>query len=125
MSEFERSFRVDLLSNWDGNHQENAVRSLFERWALPGHAGKAGTLLRLAVRKGRVNFYVFGQSVAELSCGAAGPSINVHRAFVEGRVASGDAGDLPLGRNYVHYNAKALSSVSGAAIPSTNSLRVR
>ena len=117
MPEFARSFPVGALGTWDSDRPGNAVRSLFERWAMPGRAGTHEAPLRIGVRDGYVNFYVAGQSVAKLSCGRAGPNLSVHSAYVNERAkGAGDRGEAPSRQPYVSYKADTLALPETAAL---------
>lgn len=106
MPVFARSFAMETLVKWDADKPGNAVRLLFDRWALPGQKTTSEVPLRLGLRDGYVNFYVKGQSVAKLSCGRDGPKLSVHNAYVAG-YARGSERDGTL-QSYEDYNAKAL-----------------
>jgi len=108
MSVFSRSFNVDALAKWDADHPGNAVRMLFERWALPGRGVTDTERLRVGVRKGYLNFYAKGQSVAKLSVGRNGPKVSVHEAYVSGRARSALREGLPAERAYISFDAQAL-----------------
>lgn len=95
MPVFARSFAVDALAEWDADNAGNPVRSLFDRWSLPGRRATSAAPLRLGLRDGYLNFYVKGQSVAKLSCGRDGPKLSVHEAYVAGRRRSGERDGAP------------------------------
>ena len=63
----------------------NAVRTLFNRWCLPGETAAGEALLRLDLRDGYLNFHIKGQSVAKLSAGRNGRSIKPTSQVAEGR----------------------------------------
>ena len=111
---FERSFAIKYLADWDADNPGNTVRALFDRWALPGQKTTSKAPLRLAVRHGYVNFYVKGQSVGKLSCGADGPTLSVHNAYVAGQV-KGSERDGTM-QTYEKYNAKSLADPATAAL---------
>lgn len=111
---FERSFAIKYLADWDADNPGNTVRALFDRWALPGQKTTSKAPLRLAVRDGYVNFYVKGQSVGKLSCGADGPTLSVHNAYVAGQV-KGSERDGTM-QTYEKYNAKALADPGTATL---------
>jgi hypothetical protein len=113
---FSRSFATQALTAWDAAHAGNAVRALFERWALPGEVGTSETPLRLAVRDGYLNFYVKGQSVAKLLCGRNGPQLSVHEAYVEGRRRSSDRDGAAGGQSYRQFDAATLADPSTTAL---------
>jgi hypothetical protein len=81
LSTFERKFDIAALKNWDGIHQGNAVRALFDRWALPGEQRSVNRSLRLCVRRGYLNFYNFRQSVAAVRMGLDGPRLDLHEKY--------------------------------------------
>lgn len=114
MPVFARSFGVDTLAAWDADKPGNAVRLLFNRWALPGEKTTSEAPLRLGLRDGYVNFYVKGQSVAKLSCGGDGPKLSVHNAYVAGQ-ARGSERDGAL-QSYENYNAQALADPATATL---------
>jgi len=114
MPVFARSFAMDTLAKWDADKSDNAVRLLFDRWALPGKKATSEAPLRLGLRDGYVNFYVKGQSVAKLSCGRDGPKLSVHNAYVAGQ-ARGSERDGAL-QSYEDYNAQALADPATAAL---------
>lgn len=114
MPVFARSFAMDTLARWDADKSGNAVRLLFDRWALPGRKATSEAPLRLGLRDGYVNFYVKGQSVAKLSCGRDGPKLSVHNAYVAGH-ARGSERDGAL-QSYEDYNAKALTNPATATL---------
>lgn len=117
MARFGRRFDVAILADWDRAHPGNAVRALFERWALPGRYHRSAPL-RVGVRDGYLNLYVKGQSVAKLSAGRKGPRLATHRAYAT-LTRWGDG--LPTGegeRDYVTHDAAALATAALAeAIP--------
>lgn len=78
---FARSFSVDSLKAWDKANSGNAVRALFERWALPGEPLSRDRSLRLCVRDGYLNFYRFGQSVAAIRISNYGPTLTMHNSY--------------------------------------------
>lgn len=114
MPVFARSFAMGTLAKWDAGKSGNAVRLLFDRWALPGRTATSEAPLRLGLRDGYVNFYVKGQSVAKLSCGRDGPKLSVHNAYVAGQ-ARGSERDGAL-QSYEDYDAKALTDPATAAL---------
>ena len=116
MPDFARSFAVETLAEWDAKTVLNTVRSLFDRWALPGQPITPQRPLRLALRDGYVNFYVKGQSAAKLSRGRDGPKLSVHRAYVTGRRRSGERDDVPPVQGYEDYGAARLADPSTAAL---------
>jgi hypothetical protein len=117
MPVFARSFVVEGLEKWNSAHPGNAVRSLFDRWAMPGRPSTHQAPLRLGLRDGYVNFYVKGQSVAKLSCGRTGPRISVHQAYADqGANGDGDHNGMPPVQHYVNYRADALASPETAAL---------
>lgn len=101
MPAFARSFDVERVAAWSRVNPGNAVRALFDRWALPGEPAGEG-LLRLGLRNGYLNFYAKGQSVARLSLGRAGPRLDVHRAYAEG----------PAREGYARFEAAALATIA-------------
>ncbi|MDO5758513.1 MAG: hypothetical protein Q4P24_13655 [Rhodobacterales bacterium] len=116
MPTFARSFAVDALAEWDANSPANAVRTLFDRWSLPGEASDRKAVLRLGVRDGYLNFYIKGQSVAKLSIGRSGPKVLVHKAYTSRRRKERNGNGAPPVQNYQSYDAKALAD------PATGSL---
>lgn len=116
MTDFVRSFPLDALAKWDAQYPGNVVRSLFERWAFPGEKATRAVPLRLGVRDGYVNFYVKGQSVAELSCGRDGPRLSVHQAYVSGRVRTGRRDSVPREQGYDKFDANALTKPATATL---------
>jgi len=117
MPKFNRSFDVAELAKWDAANPGNAVRALFDQWALPGQTSTASRMLRVGIRHGYLNLYAMGQSVAKLSIGRNGPVVEVHAAYVSGR-RSPDKNDtgIPLEQNYVPFRAEALASPTTAAL---------
>lgn len=112
---FARSFAVDTLAEWDARHPGNGIRTLFERWALPGLKATSAAPLRLGVRNGYVNFYVKGQSVAKLSCGGNVPKLDVHQAYELGQTRGDRPASTEPGRTYVPIDASALADPAIAA----------
>ena len=106
---FARSFAVDALAEWNASNPDNAVRTLFDHWCLPGKKAGAKASLRLGLRDGYLNFYVRGQSVAKLACGRSGPKLSVHKAYVTGRrkERAGD-GASPV-QGYQDYDGTTLA----------------
>lgn len=119
MPSFARSFAVNELARWDAAHPSNAVRDLFYRWALPGFHATRSYMLRVGIRDGYLNLYVKGQSVAKLSVGRKGPSVEVHEAYVAGRrrTDENETGSPP-GQSYVCFDAEALAKPETAALVS-------
>lgn len=112
MPSFARAFsHFDIFSQWDSDHPGNAVRALFERWALPGEPSTSEQPLRLGLRDGYANFYVKGQSVAKLSCGREGPSLSLHQSYVAGL----PRGSAPQPQKYEKFKAEALADPSTAS----------
>jgi hypothetical protein len=89
MREFRRTFDVDSLTNQ--LNDAPVVVELFQRWVLPGQeSGLDG--LRLAVRDGYLNFYVAGQSVANIACAANRPlRLTIHKKY-HGGIEQGTSG---------------------------------
>jgi hypothetical protein len=113
MGAFAREFNGDALVSWDKNNPGNAVRALFDGWALPGTATTSETPLRLAVRDGYLNFYVQGQSVAKLSWGGVGPQISIHRKYVDGRVKGAALdGNSSAEQHYVVFGPEKLAGTA-------------
>ena len=116
MVTFSRSFLgFEALKAWNAANHGNAVEALFERWALPGEASTDDRPLRLGLRNGYLNFYVKGQSVGKLSCGAGGPSLEVHNAYVTDRKTM-PVGDATKTQNYIRFGANALAERETAAL---------
>ena len=113
MPEFRRAFDCEKLAAWDRAHPGNAVRALFDRWALPGERSDTQRPLRVGIRDGYLNLYAKGQSVAKLSTGRDGPAIDVHDAYVSGRRA-GEQGSA--GQKYVTFDAAALADPATTAL---------
>lgn len=111
MPAFRREFDDKALIKWDRAHEDNAVRALFARWAAP-LSTKDG--LRVAVRDGYINFYRFGQSVAKLTMNGGVPQLEVHRAYVYGRVADPANRGSGLPQDYVKFDA---SPATAALVP--------
>lgn len=118
MAEFKRQFDVAALAKWDAAHPGNAVRALFNRWAVPGRFHRTAPL-RVGVRDGYVNLYVKGQSDAKLSSHRTGPRLSLHRAYAtltpRGNIlpAAGEGE-----RDYVTHAAEALATSALAdAVP--------
>jgi hypothetical protein len=80
---------------------------------MPGETATLQKGLRLGVRKGYLNFYVKGQSVALLSWGRTGPSISVHNAYV-GKIRRGDPGGPTSGST--SYDSHALANTIPASL---------
>lgn len=78
MKRFDRQFTVKALAD------DEAVRHLFSRWALPGQAIDAHRRLRIGIRAGYLNLYVRGQSVAKVSIVSRRTRFEVHPVYVEG-----------------------------------------
>lgn len=116
MPTFARSFAVNALAEWEANKPGNAVRTLFDRWSLPGEVSAGAAVLRLGLRDGYLNFYIKGQSVAKLSVGRGGPKLSVHRAYTSGRRKERVGDGAPPVQGYQDYDAQAL------AAPATGSL---
>ncbi|WP_174279399.1 hypothetical protein [Sphingomonas bacterium] len=117
MPTFARSFAVNALAEWDANSSpNNAVRTLFNRWSLPGEMSVGEAVLRLGLRDSYLNFYIKGQSVAKLSIGRNGPKLSVHKAYTSGRRKEREGNGAPPVQGYEDYDAKAL------AHPATGSL---
>ncbi len=118
MPKFDRSFDVSRLAEWDAAaHPGNAVRALFDQWALPGECSTASRMLRVGIRDGYLNLYAKGQSVAKLVMRRTGPVVEVHQTYVSGRrsTAKSDKGTTP-GRQYVSFAADALANPEIAAL---------
>ncbi|WP_010188611.1 hypothetical protein [Sphingomonas sp. PAMC 26605] len=114
MPAFSRSFATDILGQWDVGKSGNAVRALFDRWALPGQTSE--TPLRLGLRDGYLNFYIKGQSIAKLSCTRDGPKLSVHRAYAFGRKREGSEDrSVPI-EGYQSYDSTALAAPQTAAL---------
>ncbi|WP_299823145.1 hypothetical protein [uncultured Jannaschia sp.] len=109
MPTFERAFKTTDLSRWDAGNPGNAVRALFEKWALPGQDWTKDRPLRLAVRDGYLNFYFKGQSVAKLSIGQGGPKLEVHKAYVTGRRRGMARHEAAPSQPYHRVDAKRLA----------------
>lgn len=117
MPVFARSFPMMAdLARWEDQNPDNAVRSLFARWAFSGVEATSDAPLRLGVRDGYVNFYVKGQSVAKLSCGRDGPKLAVHQAYVSGRRRSSPRDGAALEQNYVPFDAASLADPATATL---------
>ena len=112
MQPFRREFDVGNLAMWDHEHPGNAIRPLFDRWALPGERGSSARPLRVGIRAGYLNLYMKGQSVAKLSSGRAGPSIDVHEAYTSGPAE----GSRSAGQQYVKFDADKLASAETTAL---------
>jgi len=106
---FSRSFEVSLLEEWDEANPGNAVRTLFDRWCLPGEKATGETTLRLGLRNGYLNFYIKGQSVGKLSVGGKGPRLSVHENYVMGSQLQGTGCKNAHGQNYQVCDAKTLA----------------
>ena len=81
MAHFERSLSSAALARLQDLTEENTwMRDLVAEWAPNGTCGS----LRLAVRKGYLNFYRLGQSVANVRCGTGRrpPTLKVHEKYV-------------------------------------------
>ena len=116
MSKFARSFALAKLEKWDAEHAGNAVRTLFDRSALPGEKASDPVRLRVGLRDGYINFYVKGQSVAKLSYGREGPRLSVHEAYVAGR-AKGTQRNGPIpAKPYEDFTAEWLSKPGNASV---------
>lgn len=106
MDTFKRSFPTEHIRDLRRN---SGVAALFDRWVLPGEqAGDQG--LRLAVRNGYLNFYVKGQSVAELRISAGEPRLKLHckyKKFAE----KGRARSVEHGQKYETVKGEALATV--------------
>ena len=114
MPMFERSFAIKYLADWDDKNPGNTVRVLFDMWALPGQKTSSKVPLRLAIRDGRVNFYVKGQLVGKLSCGPDGPRLSVQNAYVTGQAQRiGRKGTLQA---YAEYTANDLADPATASL---------
>lgn len=111
MDTFKRSFPTEHLSDLRRNP---SVAALFDRWVLPGEqAGDHG--LRLAVRNGYLNFYVKGQSVAELRMSSSEPRLKLHCKYKELAV-KGSARAVELGQNYETVRGDALAIVGQGVV---------
>jgi len=110
MPKFNRSFDVAELAQWDAANPGNAVRALFDQWALPGQPSTASRMLRVGIRHRYLNLYAMGQSVANLSIGRNGPVVEVHEAYVSGRLSTekNDTGS-PLEQRYIPFGAEMLA----------------
>lgn len=114
MPVFSRSFATDILAKWDAANDGNTVRSLFDRWVMPGQTSKAP--LRLGLRDGYLNFYSKGQSIAKLSCTREGPKLSVHRAYASGRKRDG-GNDRPAPiEGYQNYDSATLADPQTALL---------
>lgn len=114
MPAFARSFATDVLAQWNADKDGNAVRALFDRWALPGETSE--TPLRLGLRDGYLNFYIKGQSIAKLSCTRDGPRLSVHKAYASGRRRNGgETRSVPI-EGYQNYDSAALADPQTAAL---------
>jgi len=112
MPVFTRSFDINSLAKWDEGCPDNAVRLLFKRWALPGEMVTGVAPLRLAIRRGYINFYAKGQSVAKLEVVRGCPRLSVHNAYVVGRLKD----DGPPLEGYKHFDSDALADPATAAL---------
>ena len=114
MPAFARSFPTEILAQWDVGKGGNAVRALFDQWALPGQTSEAP--LRLGLRDGYLNFYIKGQSIAKLSCTRDGPKLSVHKAYASGRKREGaEDRSVPI-EGYQSYDSAALADPQTAAL---------
>jgi hypothetical protein len=114
MPAFARSVATNILAQWDVGKDGNAVRALFDRWALPGQTSEAP--LRLGMRDGYLNFYIKGQSIAKLSCNRDGPKLSVHKAYALGRKREGgEDRSVPI-EGYQSYDSTALADPHTAAL---------
>ncbi len=119
MPKFGRSFSTQALVEWCEKNPVNTIEALFKRWALPGQEASEKCPLRVAVRHNYVNFYVKGQSVAKLSVFRGVPKLEVHEAYVGGRIRGASQKSMPAGQNYRRYDAKTLADPATAALISS------
>lgn len=111
MDTFDRSFSTAHIRDLRRNP---GVAALFDRWVLPGEqAGDHG--LRLAVRNGYLNFYVKGQSVAELRISAGEPRLKLHCKYKELAI-KGSARAVDLGQKYETVRGEALATLGQGVI---------
>lgn len=111
MDTFKRSFPAEHICNLRHNP---GIAALFDRWVLPGEqSGDHG--LRLAVRNGYLNFYVMGQSVAELRISAGEPRLKLHRKYYE-LTAKGTAGGVEHGQKYETVKGEALATLGQSVV---------
>ena len=103
MKRFDRKFTVKDLAD------DEAVRHLFSRWALPGQAIDPHRRLRIGIRAGYLNLYVRGQSVAKVSVVSGKTRFEVHPVYVGG-CRKGEPRPESLG-------SRAISRFSGDVTP--------
>ena len=111
MSAFVREFPVYELGKYRAH---GGIAELFKHWVLPGEDGGAHGL-RLAIRNGYLNFYVKGQSVAELRFTSSAPKIKIHRKYKEG-FKKGDERATKIGQAYVTVRGDELQSVTASEV---------
>ncbi|QHL92044.1 hypothetical protein GVO57_14255 (plasmid) [Sphingomonas changnyeongensis] len=107
MTDFKRRFDADALGKHVGE-QNSLIGALFDRWVLPGGKANDEFPLRLAIRNGYLNFYVHGQSVAELSTPRRQPRLKVHWKYAAGVVKGTKAATPPPADAYRTYQGDDL-----------------
>jgi len=111
MGKFKRNFSTDHLCDLRRNP---GIAALFDRWVLPGEqAGDHG--LRLAVRNGYLNFYVKGQSVAELRISGGEPRLKLHCKYNK-LAEKGSARAVEHGQKYETVRGDALATVGHGVV---------
>jgi hypothetical protein len=122
MPAFQRRFEASALGGWCSRNDGNAISALFDRWALPGEPSALGRNIRVGIRNGYLNLYVKGQSVAKITMGRDGPSLEVHRPYAANKpkpiARSGIEGAAAqkLERGHVRFNDIELADPFKAAL---------